>query len=549
MTSEIAAGVLRDQQSMESQRSSFDSMNQRIAELVRPHSALFTSRASQQGQRRDSAQFDSTAALALEKFSAAVESLIVPRTQRWHVLESMDPDLRKLPSVRRYCDDLTNVLFSARYATSAGFIYASGETFQELGAFGNGCMFLDDDVGRSLRYRAMAFPEVWFATDHTGRVDRVHRKLILTARQAMQKFGDRCPKPIRDVVEKQPDAEFDFIHCVKARMDWDPGRRDFRGMKFASYYVAPCSQEVVDEGGYRTMPYLPGRFRTAPREVYGRGPAAQVLGQLNTLNEQAKTLLRAGQRAVDPPIMLMDDEGLEPFSLRAGSLNNGYLSSDGTPLAVPFNQNANIPIGLEFLQDSRTVINDAFYVTLFQILVENPNQTATEALLRAQEKGELLGPTVGRQQEELLGPMIEREIDILGRVPGLLPEMPPELQEAGGLASVKYTSPLNRMQQAGDGAAILRWLEAAAPVEQLAPGTIARTANLPGMLRKLADIGGVPEDCLLDEDQQSVAEESQAEMEQAQMLLQAAPVASKAALDMAKAQQLASAQPTAAALL
>ena len=39
--------------------------------------------------------------------------------------------------------------------------------------------------------------------------------------------------------------------------------------------------------------------------------------------------------------------------------------------------------------------------------------TATEVLERAREKGALLAPTMGRQQSEALGPMIEREIDIL----------------------------------------------------------------------------------------------------------------------------------------
>ena len=549
MTSEVSAACLRDQQVMESQRSTFDSMNQRIAELIRPASAQFTVQTSVQGQRRDSAQFDATGALANGRFAAAIESILMPRTQRWHILEANDTALAKRPAVRRYCEAWTDILFKARYAARAGFTYATGETFEELGAFGNGCIFLDEDIGRDLRYRALAFSEVWFGVDHAGRVDRVHRKFCLTARQAVAKFGADCPKRIRDTADKQPHAEFEFIHCVRRRDDADPRRRDYRGMPWASYYCSVSEQEMVREGGYRTMPYLVSRFRTAPREVYGRGPASQVLPTLNTINEQQKTLLRAGQRAVDPPIMTVDDDALEVFNLRAGALNPGYLGPEGQALAVPFTSGANLPIGIEFVQDSRQVINDAFFVTLFQVLVENPQQTATEALLRAQEKGELLGPSVGRQQEELIDPMIERELDILGRVPGLGPEMPPELKEAGGLMAIRYTSPLNRMQRAGDATAILRWLEASAPVEQLVPGTIAKTANLPEMLRKLADIGGVPEDCMLDEDQQAEAEQADAEMQQAQMLLQAAPVASQAALNMEKAQQLANAQPSAAALL
>lgn len=548
MTSELAADILRDQSVMETQRAHFDNTNQRIADLLWPSSALFQQQTTVQGQRRDQANFDSTGQLALQRFAAAVESILTPRTQRWHLLTAADDALNEMPSVRLYCEAWTDILFRARYAPRAGFTYATGETYMSLGAFGNGCIFLDEDVGRDLRYRAMFAGEIWFGTDFSGRVDRVHRKLTLTARQARGKFGDRLPEPIAKAATAHPDQEFEFIHCVKPRMDYDPGRRDFRGMKWASYYLSCIGQDVVNEAGYRTMPYLTSRFATAPREVYGRGPGSMLLPSLNTLNEQAKTLLRAGQRAVDPPIMLVDDDALETFNLRAGALNRGYLGATGERLAEPFNQNANIPIGIEFVQDSRTVINDGFFVTLFQILVNEPKATATEVLMRAQEKGELLGPSVGRQQEELIDPMIERELDILGRVPGLGPEMPPELQEAGGLMAVRYTSPLDKLQRASEGTAMLRWLESMTPVAQLKP-EVFNGVDWDEWGRTLADIQGVPQKVFLDEDAVAAANEQQQQQEQAQMLLQAAPVAAKAGLDLAKAQQLANAQPSAATLL
>ncbi|STU67291.1 Bacteriophage head to tail connecting protein [Klebsiella pneumoniae subsp. ozaenae] len=54
-------------------------------------------------------------------------------------------------------------------------------------------------------------------------------------------------------------------------------------------------------------------------------------------------------------------------------------------------------------EQKRQTINDGFFITLFQILVDNPQMTATEAMLRAQEKGQLLAPTAGRIQAEFLG--------------------------------------------------------------------------------------------------------------------------------------------------
>lgn len=549
MTSETVATILRDQSAMESQRYQFDNTNQRIADLIWPSSSLFLQRDWVQGQRRDEFTFDATGSLALARFSAAVESILTPRTQRWHTLTPDDSALASSANVRRYCEAVTDILFKARYAPRAGYTYATGETYQSLGAFGNGCIFLDEEIGRDLRYKALFVGEVWVATDFSGRVDRVHRKMRITARQAAQKFGDNLPDRIKKAATARPDEEHEFIHCVKPRKDLDPGRRDYRGMAWASYYVPSAGgEEVTEEGGYRTMPYLFSRFTTAPREVYGRGPASQILPTLNTINEQSKTLLRAGQRAVDPPIMTIDDDALEAFNLRAGALNRGYIGSDGAALAIPFNQNANIPMGIEFVQDSRQIINDAFFVTLFQILVQEPRMTATEALLRAQEKGELLGPSVGRQQTELLDPQIERELDILSRVPGLFPEMPPELEEAGGMLAIKYTSPLDKLQRSGDGAAMLRWLESITPVAQFKP-EVLNPVDWTQFARELADIQGVPQKVMLDEEGTDQVSEAQAQQEQMAQLLAAAPVAGKAAMDLTKAQQLASATPSAAGLL
>lgn len=546
--SAIVADLLRDQAAFETQRSHFDATNQRIAELIWPASALFQVKAGAQGQRRDQYAFDATAALALPRFAAAVEAVLCPRTQLWHTLAPADDELAKLPTVKRYCEALTKAVFRARYAAAAGFTYATGEHFQSLGAFGNGCTFLDDDLrNRSLRYRAIFPGVVWVGVDHAGRVDRVHRKLTLSARQAVRLFREP-PERVRKALAKSPDQEFDFLHCVKPRHDFDPGRRDYRGMAWASYYALASADDWLEEGGYRRMPYLFSRFMTAPGETYGRGPASQVLPTLNTANEQAKTLLRAGQRAVDPAIMTVDDDALEPFSVRSNAMNHGWLDDKGNPRAVPFNAGANLPWGAEAIADSRSVINDAFFVTLFQILVQSPQMTATEALLKAQEKGELLGPSVGRQQTEYIEPTVERELDLLSQVPRLLPEMPPELAEAGGVMTVKHASPLDKLRRAGEGAAMMRHVEAITPIAQFKP-EVLDGINWPKFQRELAEIQGVPESVQLSEDELAEVQASNAEQAQLAQLVEAAPLAGKAALDMAKAQEIATAQPSAVGLL
>jgi hypothetical protein len=54
--------------------------------------------------------------------------------------------------------------------------------------------------------------------------------------------------------------------------------------------------------------------------------------------------------------------------------------------------------------------------------------------------------------------MIAREVDILAEA-GQLPDMPQELIDAGADVDVEYDSPLNKSMRAGEGAAILQWLQ------------------------------------------------------------------------------------------
>jgi hypothetical protein len=261
-----------------------------------------------------------------------------------------------------------------------------------------------------------------------------------------------------------------------------------------------------------------------------------VLADVKMLNEMSKTVIRAAHKIVDPPLLLQEDGALAAFDLRPGALNYGGVDEQGRQLVHALQTGARVDIGMDMMDQRRKVINDAFLVTLFQILVESPQMTATEAMLRAQEKGALLAPTMGRQQSELLGPLIERELDILAHA-GALPPMPQPLLEAGGVVDVEYVSPLNRAQRSEEGVAILRTLEGVTPLAQVNP-SVLDIFDPEAIARELADINGVPQKVLRTKDQVAAIAAQKAQTAQAQALLQAAPVASSSIKDLAQAQAL-----------
>lgn len=433
-----------------------------VAQFVLPsYSGQFTNNGTQVTRiRRKRPIYDSTAIIALPRFAAVLESMLTPRGTKWHRVAPLESALLKDRSVNLWMEAATDVLFRYRYAPAANFSGQNHQNYLSLGAFGTNTMFIDAlDKSPGLRYKAVHIGEMFFFENHQGIIDKAIRRFQLTARQAGQKFGaSALPANISDKIgTNQQEQKFMFLHHVAPREGVDTARADFRGMAFSSHYIALEAKTMVREGGYNTFPFAIGRHTQAPGDVYGRSVAMEALPAIKTINEEKKTVLKQGQRAVDPVLLAHDDGVLNGVSLRNGAVNIGGVNAQGRALihALP---TGNLAAGDVMMEMERTTINDAFLVTLFQILTESPQQTATEVLERVREKGVLLSPSMGRQQTEYLGPMIDRELDVLS-LQRLLPPMPPALVEAGGGYKIEYDSPLSRAQRAEEATGFLRWSE------------------------------------------------------------------------------------------
>ncbi|RJO61600.1 MAG: phage head-tail adapter protein [Dehalococcoidia bacterium] len=522
-----AKQIIKRYERLKSDRGTLESHWQEIAERVMPNfSGAFDGSDDTKGDKRTSKMFDATASHGLERFAAAMESMLTPRNSKWHRLTPSDPVLAKSRNVSLWFEEVTRLLFAMRYSPRANFASQMHEKYMSLGAFGTAGMFVDERAGGGIRYHTLNLARVFFAENHDGIVDTMFRTLEYTARQAVQRWGkDRLPPAIVSAFEKDPDKPFKFLHAVMPREDVQHGRMDYKGMPFASYYVALDTQSVVSEGGYHAFPVPISRYVTGPGEVYGRSPAMLALPAIKTLNEQKKTLLKQGHRAVDPVLLLADDGVISTFNMRPGALNHGAMTAEGKRL-VDILPTGNVAVGHQMMEMERQDINEAFLVTLFQILVDTPQMTATEVLERAREKGALLSPTMGRQQSESLGPLIERELDIMARQ-GLLPEMPPELVEAQGEYTIEYDSPLSRAQKAEEAAGMFRAMEfATAYATQTGDPSAFDHIDVDIAMPEIMTINAVPERWKRSAESIQALREQRAQTQQTQQMIEAAPAVS-----------------------
>jgi hypothetical protein len=296
-------------------------------------------------------------------------------------------------------------------------------------------------------------------------------------------------------------------------------------MPYLSVHIAKNERRVVRESGYRTMPYCVSRFMLAPGEVYGRSPGMSVLGSIVQLNVMQKTIIRAAEKMVDPPVLAFDDDVLAGFSMQPSAIITGGLNEGGDPMVQPLQMGGNLPIGLEMVEARQRVVNEAYYINLFQVLVERPgDQTATEVVERAQEKAQLLAPAMGRQQSELLRGVIVRELDILS-AGGLFESrpMPEALAASGAGVTPKYETEMTQALDSSDGVAVMRFLQALGGIAQMGPNAagVLDLVDYDQAANVLRRSFAVPGNIMLDEDalnamrqQRQQAEQAAAQMQQ-----------------------------------
>jgi hypothetical protein len=520
-------------------RGTWDAHWRQCAQYVMPQWDQFESYI-EPGNQRQRRVWDASAALALPKYAAAMEALVCPRNTRWHSLKTRDPSLMDIHEVKVWVESIVDLLFEFRYRPGAGFETMAQETLLQLGVFGTAPVYLDERPGLGWRYRACHLSTVAIDQSESGLVDVVVRKLRLDARQAAQRFGkEALPAKVRAALEAGREEKHEYLHMVAPWGDLGaPNRPGAGAWRWGSVYL--CNEDddtVISTGGYRQTPWSVPRASTAPEEVYGRSPTMQVLADIDMLQEMRKTTVRGTQRRAAPPLLLHEDVGLAGFSVACDSLNYGALAEDGTPLVRALDLGGDVQLNEQVAESARSVVQDAFGLTLFQILVDAPAMTATEVLQRAQEKGQLLAPVAGRLQSEWLSPLIRREIDLLLWM-GMIPPIPQVLLEAGGSAAtieIDYSSPADLLARSGEALGIMRTFEALSPLAAGAAPDILDLFDSDAAARVIADVNGVPAKVLRSAQDMEQLRAGRAQAQQAQEALAAAPALAGGVKDLAQA--------------
>jgi hypothetical protein len=485
---------------------------------------------------------DVTAIDGLDRYTAAIAGITIPRQQRWHGVAFADPELMKVAAVQRWCEIATDRLFMARYAPDTGFETQMYEDIRQEGKYGTSALWIGERVGYGLFYKAIHLSEIYIDENYSGRVERVHRCYTTTLKKAAAEFGGELlsAKSQADLADpKKCHREIEILHVIRPNSKYEAGNLGTSGYRVESIYIEITEKHQIRRSGFHSMPIPVSRHITGPRDVYGRSPAMKVLATVKGANQMARTILDAGNRAVDPPLLYADDADITKIVTRPGGATAGGVSSEGNPLVHPLITGAQLPIGLELLEAERGVIKSSFLDEFFRLLTDpSDRMTATQVMETLQKEGVLVAPYAGRRETEKLGPMIERELDIMMRA-GVIPAFPPEVLEAKAKPRVNMTNPLSRMARADEITGFSRWIEIAIQAAGAGrPDALDRVNFDDGMVDAASVLGVRPSLVYSDEElaqRRQAKQEEQGAAQQAEM----APQLSQAALNIAKTRQIA----------
>lgn len=503
--------ILRKLEALRQRRVHFEYNWDDIGEHIVPRRERYRAYDHVKGERYGRKIYDSTAVMSAQIACDGTQGHMVSPSFRW-----MQLIMREYEDDREVTDWLQELADEMYLAfNDSNFYEAMNEFLMDGWTIGTACMNIEEDVERGkLSFRTIHPREVFLAEDAGGHVNTVIREFWLTARQAVDYFGEYDPTIVR-AAERTPYEDVRFIHAVYPRYDRDPNAEDAMNMPFASCYVDADRSILVREGGYKLLPYAVWRFRKNSDEEYGRAPAWDALRDVKVLNEMMKSALKMVQKAAEPP-RFVPEEYVNKWQFIPGAINP-YKDAQRGPF--PYSENQQLPFLLEMINQLRDSIRKHFWVDFWQLMSSRQDQTktATEVVELQNEKLAILTSTIGRFTNEALNPIVDNVFQI-EMAAGRLPQPPEKVVREGGLIDVDFVGPLNqavkRLGSQGTQQALMQVIQLA----QVDPNVLQRF-KLSEAAVQIAQSFGIDADVIrTDEEMAELLQAQQAQ--QAQMMQQ-----------------------------
>lgn len=521
---ELVNEILRRHEALKKEREEHEDIWEDITEIVLPRVSDIIDKTAGQHTwtKRIADNYSAVGRNAVRLWSNGMQGYMTPRNSPWVNITISQKRIREQKMVRQYLQDMTEALLA--HWRRSNFYDALGPVFEHGAAVATSGLTVDWDPTKSCVYYIPRHPkQIWIAENIYGKVDTVYTVEDLTWRQIVQQFGEEVlEEHDRKTAERSPFEVKQVLHAVQPRSERMQNNPRAENKPVASIWILLGSNTLLKESGYDKMRDIVWRFRRGPGTPYGTGPSHDALIDLLRAEKINATMLRAADLSVLPPLQY-------PQELK-GKLN---ISPHGmTPYMDPSRRVEPIftvgqyPYGVDIMERLERAIKDHYHIDFWLMLSQSQGaKTAYEVAQLAGEKAAVMGSEIGRTESELLDPLIDVTIHLLGQN-GMLPEPPEILRDMPEDAfDYSYDGPLAQMQKRHYGQQnIIQMLSQVTLVGQVFPESLD-WINDDELMQAALDGLDAPENVIRDKrdvqerrEARAQAQQQQAQMEQMQVM-------------------------------
>lgn len=466
--------------------------------------------------------------------------MLRPTNKPWFHMKPTDTRIEDNGS-RRWLEWAEGTMRRAMYDPVAFFTRAAKEADHDFSAFGQAAISVQLNRHRTaLLYQTWHLRDMAWREDQDGKIDFRCRRIKMALGDVIRLFpkADLDAK-IRTRALKNPFDEITLMHvvCEMELYDGDftvePGQFDTsfepqdafqrrsRGRPRLSLFYDCEHDKVIEAKGIHGKIYVIPRWQTVSGSQYAFSPATvAALPEGRLLQAMTLTLLEAGEKAVNPPLIATKDaikSDMQQFPGGVTWVDMEYDEKLGEALRAMNIDVKGLPISLEMVKDSRSVLQMCFFLNKLRAFnpSTDPQMTAFQAGQIVQEyiRGAL--PLFEPMEQNYNGEVCEETFEVLYRngTFGSPMDLPHPLRNAD--IDFRFESPLHDAIDQQKGIKFLEFKQIVAEAVSLDP----TTAHLPDakfILRDVADGIRVPARWIRTELQVQDAEQAAAQAAAAQ---------------------------------
>jgi hypothetical protein len=405
------------------------------------------------------------------------------------------------------------------YDRHARLTRATKEGDHDFAAFGQCALSVEMNKDQNgLLYRCWHLRDMAWQEEAEGDIGFVARRWKATAHTLKQTFK-KVHQKVTDAAEKTPFEEFDILHMIVPAEMYDD---QARGMKRFSIFYDRAHDFLLEATPIHGKHYIIPRWQTVSGSQYSYSPATVcALPDARLLQAMTFTLLEAGEKATSPPLIATKDAIRGDVSVYAGGVTwidreyDERLGDALRPIAQDFR---GFNFGVELNQDTRGMINAAFYLDKLSMPQRSAAMTAYEVGQRVQEYIRDALPIFEPLEYEYNAALCDETFGLLmrGGAFGSPQEWPPALR--GADIDFHFESPLHDAIEMQKGQKVQEVQALTAAAIALDP-TAGYIPNAKQMLRDaLLSVGVEPKWLNSEADVEQRTQDAKAQADQAQQL-------------------------------